>query len=200
MNLRERYGAGPLHLISSIAALSIAGYAVFEMSGQSAPIGFAIWFVAAALLHDIFAFPVYSLFGLLAGKASARLDTAAGAVNYVRVPAILSALVGFIWFPLILGLSSERYEGASGHSSDVFIGRWLLLSAILFGLSGLAYAVSLRRSAGAALSDDSAPARRETGLRGSNRRRTAPVGFATAPSSADADVRSEATNPPPDPE
>jgi hypothetical protein len=51
-----------------------------------------------------------------------------------------------VWFPLILGLSSEVYELKSGRSTDPFLGRWLLITAGLFLASGLAYAVSLRRS------------------------------------------------------
>jgi len=143
--LRGRYGAGPLHLLAVLASFAIAAYAFFEIAERPAPLSFALWFGGAVVAHDLIAFPLYSLFGLLAGRGAA--GSAGPWVNYVRVPALLAALAFVVWFPLILGLSGERYEAASGLTTDPFLGRWLLLSAALFAGSGFLYALRMRRRA-----------------------------------------------------
>ena len=95
--------------------------------------------------HDLIAFPLYSGLGLIAGKAAdARRGTLA--LNYVRVPALLSALLLVVWFPLVFGLSERRYEAASGLDVGRYLGDWLLLSGALFALSGFLYAVRSRRA------------------------------------------------------
>ncbi len=70
---------------------------------------------------------------------------AAMGLNHVRVPALLSGLLFLVWFPLILGLSAEEYRAVSGLSTDGYLERWLLLSGVLFGISGLAFALRLAR-------------------------------------------------------
>jgi hypothetical protein len=144
--LRSLYGNGPLHLLAVLATAAIAGYAIVEVSGLPAPVSFAIWFGGAIVAHDLVAFPLYSLLARVAGRAArAAGEGGARAYNYVRVPALISALLFVVWFPLILGLSSEVYELKSGRSTEPFLARWLLLTAGLFVASGLAYAIALRR-------------------------------------------------------
>jgi hypothetical protein len=140
---RSRYGEGPLHLLAVVASFAIVAYAFGEIVDRPGALSFVVWFGGAAVAHDLIAFPLYSLFGLVAGRAAA--DRAPAAVNYVRVPALLSAFAFVVWFPFILGLSGEAYEAASGLSTDPFLGRWLLLTAALFAGSGIVYAVTLRR-------------------------------------------------------
>jgi hypothetical protein len=142
--LRARYGEGPLHLLAAVASFAIATYAFIELAERPSPLGFALWFAGAIVAHDLIAFPLYSLLGLLAGRVARQGGRAGGAVNWVRIPALLSGLALIVWFPLILGLSSEAYGAASGRSTDVFLERWLLLTAGLFAGSGLLYAVRAR--------------------------------------------------------
>lgn len=145
---RDRYGNGPLHLIAAIATAAIAAYAIVEISGLPAPASFAIWFAGAIVAHDLVSFPLYSLLDRLAGGAASAGDgRGSRAYAYVRAPAIVSAFLFVVWFPLILGLSSETYELKSGLSTGPFMGRWLLITAGLFILSGIAFAISARRSA-----------------------------------------------------
>lgn len=140
------YGERPLHLIAAVASFAIVAYAVFQIADRPQPLAVALWFGGAIIAHDLITFPLYSLLGLIAGRAAkASPRPAARAVNFIRVPAILSAFAFIVFFPFILGVSAETYELASGRSSDVFLGRWLLLTAALFAASGLLYAVSLRR-------------------------------------------------------
>ena len=148
MGFRDRYGAAPLHLIAVIASLAVAGYALLEVAERPAPVNFAIWFGLAIVAHDLIAFPLYSLLDAIAGRAlvpggeSERL-----ALNHLRVPALLSGLTLIVWFPLVLRLAGDQFEQATGMTADPYLGRWLLLTALLFGGSGVVLAFRLRRAA-----------------------------------------------------
>ena len=144
MNFRERYGAAPLHLIAVIASFAIAGYAFIEIADHPGVISFAIFFAGAIIAHDLIAFPIYSTLNRIAGGATAAAGLAGSAINYVRVPALLSAFAFVVWFPLILGLSSDTYEANSGHAAPDYLGRWLLLTGALFLISGIVLAIRRR--------------------------------------------------------
>lgn len=94
-----------------------------------------LWFVAAAVLHDLVLLPVYSLLD----RAAQR--TARGAVNYVRVPAGLSLLTLAVFAGTITGKGNGAYARVSGRAYEGYLARWLLLTAALFALSGAVYAV-----------------------------------------------------------
>lgn len=175
---RYEYGAGPLHLLSALAALAIAGFAVlkiFEGQNTSQFLSFGLFFVGAILIHDVVLFPLYAGVDRLLLRRSGvhralpadarrtklshgpdgwfeeRGDTATGprpvsAINHIRVPTLLSALFLIVWFPLILGLVEDEYSVVSGQSTDGYLERWLALTAVLFLVSGLLYAVRLGRS------------------------------------------------------
>ena len=112
---RERYGDRPLHLIAVVASFTLAGYAFTEVARNPGPVSFVIFFAGAVVAHDLLAFPVYSALDRLAGRVAAPA-LPAGAINHVRVPALLSGLAFVVWFPLILGLDADLYEAASGRS------------------------------------------------------------------------------------
>lgn len=143
--LRRAYGAGPLHLIAVLAAVAIAGYAFLEIAERPAPLSFLVFFAGAIVAHDLIAFPIYSALDRLAGGVAAAAGGGSSAVNYVRVPALLSAFALIVWFPLILGLDRDNYEAAAGIAPPDFLGRWLVLTAVLFLGSGLLLALRLRR-------------------------------------------------------
>jgi len=145
---RSTYGKGPLHLIAVIASFAIATYAFFEIAAGSAPVNFAIWFIAAIVAHDMLAFPLYSVLGVIAGKTiGPRPAAPAGltAINFVRVPALLSGFAFIVWFPIILGFSEPEVIESTGLDTGPFLGRWLLLTGVLFLASGLLYALQLRK-------------------------------------------------------
>ncbi|MQY15467.1 hypothetical protein SRB5_56490 [Streptomyces sp. RB5] len=98
--------------------------------------GVALWFVGAAVLHDLVLFPLYSALDRAVVRKS----------NYVRVPAYLSGLLLIVFFPLVFRLS-PGYESASLRSADGYLFNWLGLTGALFALSALLYAVRARRSA-----------------------------------------------------
>ncbi|MEU6269905.1 hypothetical protein [Saccharopolyspora shandongensis] len=140
------YGSGPLHLLVLICSFALAAYALVRLFAFD-PLAVAIWFVGAAILHDLILLPLYSLADLSA-RAVLRHRPAHPPqvpwINYLRVPTFLSGVLLIVWFPLILDLS-ELYHGATGLSADVYLGRWLVITAVLFGASALVFAIKLRR-------------------------------------------------------
>ncbi|MER7671448.1 hypothetical protein ABTY61_23700 [Kitasatospora sp. NPDC096128] len=141
------YGAGPLHLLVLLASLALTGYAVERLVTER-PLAVAVWFVGAAVAHDLVLLPLYSLADLSTRSVlrhRAERTPAVGWINYLRVPVFLSGLLLLVWFPLILDLS-EPYPGATGLSEGVYLGRWLAITAVLFGAAALALAVKLRRA------------------------------------------------------
>lgn len=164
---RTAYGASPLHLLATIASFAIAGYGFLRIVQSPSPAGTLAFLALAAVAHDLIAFPLYSGLNLIAGRALGAAgggveDRGGGdrdprrpglggggrvpAINHLRIPFALAAFALLLFFPLILGLDAGRYENASGESVDVYLGRWLLLSAALFGGSAVVYALRLRRA------------------------------------------------------
>ena len=128
--LRRWYGEGPLHLLLMVSSFALAGYAgVRLLDGDTLLL--LVWFVGAALVHDLVLVPLYS-----AADRALRVpfSRSPGLVNFVRVPLLLSGLLLLMWFPLITR-HAERYEPASGMSPDRFLGNWLLITAALFAVS-----------------------------------------------------------------
>ncbi len=142
---RSRYGDQPLHLIAVVITFAIAGYALTRIVASPEPISFALYFAGAIVAHDLVAFPLYSALHRLAGHAGSRVRLGRATINYVRVPAILSAFGFVVWFPLILRLDTQRYLADTGNEPPSYLGRWLALTAALFLVSGIAYTIRLRR-------------------------------------------------------
>ncbi|HEY1595999.1 MAG TPA: hypothetical protein VGF74_11430 [Thermoleophilaceae bacterium] len=140
------YGASPLHLLAHLAAFATAGYALLRILQRGPVQNFVIWFVGAALLHDLLFVPLYSLLDAIARRGSSEAASRARVppLNYVRVPALLSGVLLLVYFPLILGEGSRNYLRATGHHPTGYARNWLLVTAVLFGGSALLYALRLR--------------------------------------------------------
>ncbi|MFI9063939.1 hypothetical protein ACIGQE_18970 [Streptomyces sp. NPDC053429] len=144
---RRRYGASPLHLLLVLASFALTAYAgVRLLKGDT--VGVALWFVGAALLHDLVLLPAYSLLDRAAQLPKAPWPS----VNYVRVPAFVSGLLLLVWWPLVLGRVSH-YTAATALPADGFLGRWLLITAALFAASAVVLPARRWQASG--------PARRE---------------------------------------
>ncbi|MGI8936607.1 MAG: hypothetical protein ACR2JF_00065 [Iamia sp.] len=145
--LRDWYGAGPLHLLALLASFALAGFAAAQLVPDE-PRKVLLWFVAAVIGHDLVLFPLYALAdrSLTDVLRHRRPDSepARLAVNHVRFPVLMSGLLLLVWAPLVLGLT-DGYEAATGMTTDVYLGRWLAITAALFLFSAVAYAVRLRR-------------------------------------------------------
>ncbi|MEU7057384.1 hypothetical protein [Streptomyces sp. NPDC046197] len=144
--LARWYGSGPLHLLVLIASFALTGYAMVRLFAVQ-PWEVAIWFVGAAVLHDLILLPLYSLADLSA-LSVLRHRTPDGPtvqwINYLRVPALLSGLLLLVWFPLVFRLAVP-YPGDTGLSDSVYLGRWLAITGVLFAASAVAFALRLRR-------------------------------------------------------
>ncbi|WP_037886117.1 hypothetical protein [Streptomyces viridochromogenes] len=134
----------PLQLLLLLSSFALAGYAGVRLL-EGDWFGVALWFVGAAILHDLVLLPLYGS----ADQALLRGCQAAGRrrwVSYVRVPAALSLLLLLVWFPLIASRVADRYALATGLSADGFLARWLLITAVLFGGSAVVFVLRLRQS------------------------------------------------------
>lgn len=144
--MRPRIPVGsPLQLLLLAASFALAAYAGVRLLADDW-FGVALWFVAAALLHDLVLLPLYAVADRAVVRGLGALRRREW-VPYVRVPAALSGLLLLVWFPLISGMVERRYRSATGLPADVFLARWLLISAVLFGGSALLLALRLRRAA-----------------------------------------------------
>ncbi|WP_405639155.1 hypothetical protein [Streptomyces uncialis] len=155
---RDRYGASPLHLLLVLTSFAVALYAGLRLL-RGDTLGVLIWFVGAALVHDLFFLPVYSLTDRVVqrwcGPPAVRTGhdatpvPAVATVNHLRVPFFLSGLLLLVWWPLILR-QVPHYTATTGLPADVFLGRWLLITASLLAVSAVCLLVRMRRAGRAA--------------------------------------------------
>jgi hypothetical protein len=145
MSFRRLYGDGPLHLLGFAACLLVSGAAVVGWFGAfpaSTAIKVLAWFGGAIVAHDLVVVPLYSLLDRVAWRAG-RIPGPARA--YIRIPALLSGLLGLVFFPEILRLGDHAFFTASGLHQRVFLARYLAVCGAMFAISGAAYVVGLRR-------------------------------------------------------
>ena len=144
--LRRRYGAGPLQLLSLLSCFAWAGYVVTRVLAGPEGLRILVWFAGAAIAHDLFLWPLYALVDMTAVAAARRHPDRFPKVpwtNHLRVPAVLSAVMLAVSFPLVFHLSEPAYHAASGRTEAPYLGRWLLLTAAAFGLSAVLYALRM---------------------------------------------------------
>jgi hypothetical protein len=122
-----------ISLLAYLALLPLCAWALLEiLEGRSAE-RIAIWLVAAVVVHDLVALPLYS------GADRAAQSVLRGAVNYVRIPAALSLLMLVVFWATIAGKGEGAYRATSGETFHGYATRWLLVTAALFAGDGLLY-------------------------------------------------------------
>ena len=131
--LRQTYGASPLHLIAHLAAFALSAFALLQVLGTRTAMTIVVWLVASAVLHDLVLLPFYGALDRLAIRATGP------AINYVRIPALISGLLLLVFFPAISGKGNGAFHGVSGLDYEGYLARWLLVTAGLFLLSGATY-------------------------------------------------------------
>ncbi len=139
------YGAGPLHLLTMLGCLALAGYAAADLLPSNA-VGILVWLVGAVVAHDLILFPLYTLADRSAVAVLRHRPGRLPAVpwiNYLRVPAVLSGILLLIWFPLILRLPT-RFPATTALPLDPYLWHWLAVTGALFLLSAAALAMRLR--------------------------------------------------------
>ncbi|PYC63860.1 hypothetical protein C7C45_31035 [Micromonospora arborensis] len=148
--LHARYGAAPWHLVVVTAAIVLAGWVALRLADEATFGRMLLWFVGAAIAHDLVLFPVYAstdrvLRALVRGRVTL--------LNHLRFPALGTALLFVVYSPGILRLGETTHEAATGQDQRPYLPRWLLLSATLFLLSGVTYLLRRRRQVSAQRSD-----------------------------------------------
>jgi hypothetical protein len=152
--VKGQYGAHPLHLLTLLACFAFVGYVVSVMGPKQLWTSrvwwqsILVWFLGAIVLNDLVLFPFYALAdrSLHAGwqAVSGRLPDRkplVPVINYVRIPALASGLLFAMFFPGIIKQGSRAYLRATGLTQAPFLDRWLLITAVLFGIGAVAYAI-----------------------------------------------------------
>lgn len=134
-----------------LAGFALLGY-VIVTAGPSTlwkPAGswwhsMVVWFIAAFVVHDLVMFPIYALADrVLLTRTRPRNDADVPVLNYVRVPALGSGLLFLIFFPGIVRQGAMLFFEDTGLTQEPFLGRWLMLTAIMFAVSAVAYGTRL---------------------------------------------------------
>jgi membrane protease YdiL (CAAX protease family) len=137
---RSRYGASPVHLLGLLASFLVAFLAARHVH-QADPRSwwrYALWFAGAAVAHDLVLFPVYSALDRALQRLRPR-RMSPDSVNFVRVPAVLSGLLLLVFLPAISKGGEASFQYAAGRSQDGIFLHWVVVTVVLFGLSGLLY-------------------------------------------------------------
>ncbi|GAA4228196.1 hypothetical protein GCM10022254_17690 [Actinomadura meridiana] len=148
--IKNFYGAAPLHLLALAACFALAGYAAVQTLSAPHWPWILIWFAGAVLGHDLAVFPLYALADRSLARAlrALRPSRAAtpplvSAVNHIRLPALGAGLLLLLFFPMIIQQGRQTYLAASGRTQHDYLGHWLLVTAAMFALSAIIYALRL---------------------------------------------------------
>ncbi|MEV8607927.1 hypothetical protein AB0383_08290 [Amycolatopsis sp. NPDC051373] len=147
--VRGFYGDNPLHLLVLIVCFALAGFAAtHEVTDRLWPLALT-WFLAAVVAHDLILFPVYALLDIsstsvLGAVGRHRRSSApprVPALNYIRIPVLGTALTFLLFLPGIIQQGAIAYQAATGQTQEPYLARWLLLVAVMFAASAVAYAI-----------------------------------------------------------
>ena len=142
--MRRIYGAGPGQLAVLLLSFALAGYAASIVAGDPLWPWMTVWFVAAVVAHDGLLSPLASVLDGVTRfslrwfpRRPARPTT----INYIRVPALGAALTFFMFLPGIIRQGEPVVRGQTGFDQSPFLGRWLLLVAVMIAVSALTYVI-----------------------------------------------------------
>ena len=152
--LKRLYGANPLHLLTLLACFALVGYVISVLGPHqlwNSKVwwhSILIWFVGAIVLHDLVLFPFYALadrslaagWRAITGQMPSK-QPRVSPINYIRLPVMGSGLLFVVFLPGILRQGKGVYHAATGLTQQPYLARWLLITAAMFGISAIAYAV-----------------------------------------------------------
>lgn len=146
------YGAHPLHLLTLVAGVALAGYVLVTVTPaalwnphtwwQS----IIVWFAAAVIGHDLVLYPIYALADAVIGRSVPWQRAKVPAHNYIRIPALGAGLTLLVFLPGIIEQGAATYRAATGQTQQLFLGRWLMLVAAMFAASAIFYVVRVFRA------------------------------------------------------
>jgi hypothetical protein len=136
------YGDSPGHLVVMLGCIAVSAYAASFLLGDPALLTVLVWFVGAALVHDMLLFPLYAV-------ADRGLTTVAGLlprmrvpiVNHVRIPALAAGLTLLMFLPGIIRQGEGTHLAATGLDQAPYFERWLGLVAAVVLTSAVIYAI-----------------------------------------------------------
>jgi hypothetical protein len=150
--IRRFYGAQPLHLLATIISFAIvaAGIAGWFQTGSD-PRGILLWALGSVVAFEWILMPLAWLLDRIAlgsrpEERGRRPRLGPRNRAYLRVPALLSALLLIVFAPLIFRADTADFEATTGIAPPDYLARWLLATAAMFVVSAFAYALSLRRA------------------------------------------------------
>lgn len=144
---RKRYGSTPLHLLGHVVVILVAIWAVPKMldAGKAWRVG--LWFLAGAVLHDVLFVPAHQLLDRIARGGSGRgPGDPVAVINYLRFPTAISGVLLLVYWPRILEKVQPTSVADTGHTVSGVLDAWLLVTAGLFLVSSLLYALAMRRA------------------------------------------------------
>jgi len=146
--VRALYGATPVHALAHLAALALAGFAVLHLTQAREAGNVLLWFVGAIVLHDFLLLPLYTVLDRVALLGTRNLERSSGVriINHLRVPAGISLLLLLVFFPSVCGRNTGNLTRVGAVEPEGYLERWLLASALLFGVSLLLLLVRLGRA------------------------------------------------------
>lgn len=133
----DLYGARPTHLVLLLASLALAAYAGSFLLGDPALLTMLVWFVGAAVLHDLVLFPLYSLADRALVSRLPRL------VNHIRIPLLGAGLTFVLFLPGIIRQGEPTHLAATGLTQEPYLARWLWLVLGMFAVSAVVYGIRL---------------------------------------------------------
>jgi hypothetical protein len=122
--IARRYGASGWHLAGHVAYLALAAYVLAQLLDRPAAANIVAWLVAAIVLHDLVALPLYTLLDRLLWRAAPRRLAAA-----LRTAAVLAGFSLLVFFPPVLGLNGRTFARVAGHPPSGYAARWIALAA-----------------------------------------------------------------------
>jgi hypothetical protein len=142
--MRRLYGAGPGHLAVVLLSFAVAAAAAAIVADDPLWPWMVVWFIAAVVGHDLILSPLAAGADRLVQAVLARLPRPrVPVVNHIRVPALGAALTFLLFLPGIVRQGEPVVRGQSGLDQAPFLGRWLVLVAVLAGASALIYLLRL---------------------------------------------------------
>jgi hypothetical protein len=135
--VRRLYGEHPAHFIVLVLSFIPATLAFSQLLDER-PLAVGTWFVGGAILHDGLLLPLYVLLDAAILALWRRRPGRVAWLNFVRVPLAVSGMLLLMFSPLILR-QAESFEYKTGRSYNDFVGRWLLVTAILAAVSAVWY-------------------------------------------------------------
>ena len=127
-----------------MACLALAAYAAFFLLGDPALLRMLVWFAARpSCTTSCCSRSTRRPTGRSSRVARGRVPL----VNHIRVPALGAGLALLMFWPGIVRQGEATHLAATGLDQAPYLGRWLALSAVLFGASAVVYGarVGLRR-------------------------------------------------------